>query len=316
MRILLQCLGLVMLALLLAVPASAQATEDASPTQGPASVTIELRLTDGSVVYGVVERETAERLVLRTIAGGVLEVDRAQVLSLKPAIGRVVAGKFWRADSNATRLLFAPTGRSLKKGEGYIGVYEFLLPFVQVGVTDRLTIGAGTPLIFFGDETSRAVWITPKYQFYRGSRTSAAVGVMHFVIFGESSRAGLAYAVTTTGSADNALSVGAGWAYSRYREDGYSPCGFGPPGPSGCTPQHTTKVVGSPVLMVGGERRVHQRVKVMTENYVFEKGGIVAIGVRFLGERLSADLGVFAPITGEDVFALAPIVNFVWTFGR
>jgi hypothetical protein len=144
--------------------------------QEPAPVTVELRLRDGSVIYGVVERETAQRLVLRTLAGGLLDVDRAQVLSLEPAMGRVVAGQFWRADANATRLLFAPTGRSLKKGEGYIGVYEFLLPFVQVGITDRLTIGAGTPLIFFGDETSRPVWVTPKYQFYTGSRTSAAVG--------------------------------------------------------------------------------------------------------------------------------------------
>ena len=173
----------------------------------------------------------------RTLAGGVVEVDRAQILSLEPAIGRVVAGQFWRADSNATRLLFAPTGRSLKKGSGYIGVYQFLLPFVQVGVTDSLSIGAGTPLIFFGDEASRPVWVTPKYQFFRGSKTSAAVGLMHFVIFGENSRAGLAYAVTTTGSDDNALSVGAGWACnSRYREDDYSSCDVGPLSTFGCTP--------------------------------------------------------------------------------
>lgn len=78
-----------------------------------------------------------------------------------------------------------------------------------------------------------------------------------------------------------------------------------------------TKGGVSPVVMVGGERRVSRRVKVVTENYVFNQGGIVSVGVRFLGERLSADLGVFAPISGEEgVFVLAPIVNFVWTFGK
>ncbi|HUE87146.1 MAG TPA: hypothetical protein VMO26_13810 [Vicinamibacterales bacterium] len=309
-----------MLALLFATPAAGQATPDVSAVQAPAPALVELRLQDGSVMYGVVEQETADRLVLRTIAGVVVEVDRAQLASVEPARGRVVAGQFWRTDSNATRLLFAPTARSLRKGEGYIGVYEFLLPFVQVGVTDRLTIGAGTPLIFVGDEDSRPVWLTPKYQVYKGSTTSVALGVMHFVIFGENSRVGLAYTVATTGTDDNAFSVGAGWAYARYREDDSSSCfAAGPPlpgAPLGCTPERTTKVVGSPVLMASGERRVSRRVKVITENYAFKRGGIIAFGVRFIGERLSADLGLFAPVTSEDVFVLAPIVNFVWSFGK
>ena len=91
-----------------------------------------------------------------------------------------MAGEFRPTDSNATRLLFSPTGRSLRKGEGYVGVYEFLLPFVQVGITDRFSMGAGTPLVFFGDESSPPVWLTPKYQFYKDSKNSAAIGVMHF----------------------------------------------------------------------------------------------------------------------------------------
>jgi hypothetical protein len=35
-----------------------------------------------------------------------------------------------------------------------------------------------------------------------------------------------------------------------------------------------------------------------------------------LGERLSADLGIMAPIVSDDTFVLAPIINFVWTFGK
>ena len=132
--------------------------------------------------------------------------------------------EFRPADANATRLLFSPTARSLRTGEGYIGVYEFLLPFVQVGITDRLSMGVGTPLIFFGDDSGRPVWLTPKYQFYKGPRTSAAVGVMPFVIVGENVRFGLAYTVVTTGGDDDALTVGAGWAYARYHEDEYVPC--------------------------------------------------------------------------------------------
>ena len=302
-----------------ATPAKAmQSLPAETGAQAPAPVLFELRLKDGSVVYGTVESEIAGRVVVRTIAGATLEVERSQIASLEPARGRVVNGEFRKADANATRLLFSPTARSLRKGEGYIGVYEFLLPFVQVGLTDRLSIGVGTPLIFFGDESGRPVWLTPKYQFYKGSRTSAAVGVMHFVIVGENARFGLAYTVATMGGDDDALTVGAGWAYARYHEDEYSPCfPTTPAAAAACPgPQRVTKTPGSPIAMVGGEHRVGRRVKLITENYAFKRGAILSAGVRFLGERLSADLGVFAPVTSEDTFVMAPIVNFVWTFGR
>jgi hypothetical protein len=140
---------------------------------------------------------------------------------------------------------------------------------------------------------------------------------MHFFVLGETSRVGLAYAVATTGTDDNAVSIGAGWAYARYRDDDASACPVGPPGMRvPCPSEETTKVVGSPVVMIGGERRLSRHVKIISENYAFEGGGVVSIGVRFLGERLSADLGVFAPVTVEEDLVLAPIVNFVWTFGR
>jgi hypothetical protein len=303
----------------LATPAAATEMLPAeAAAQAPTPVLFELRLKDGSVVYGTVQSETADRVVVRTIAGAILEVERAQIASLEPARGQVVGGEFRPADANATRLLFSPTARSLRRGEGYIGVYEFLLPFVQVGITDRLSIGVGTPLIFFGDESGRPVWLTPKYQFYKGPRTSAAVGVMHFVIVGENVRFGLAYTVATIGGDDDALTVGAGWAYARYHEDEYSPCvPTTPAAAAACPgPQRVTKTPGSPIAMVGGEHRVSRRVKLVTENYAFKRGAILSAGVRFLGERLSADLGVLAPVTGEDTFVLAPIVNFVWTFGR
>jgi hypothetical protein len=288
-------------------------------TQVDTPVIFELRLKDGSVIYGVVQVDTPDRVVLKTIAGATVDVDRTKIAALQPAHGEVVGGEFRPADSNTTRLLFAPTARALKKGDGYIGVYEFLLPFVQVGVTDRLSMGVGTPLIFFSDESGRPIWLTPKYQFYKGSKTTAAAGVMHFVLFGEDARVGLAYMVATTGTDDNAMTAGIGWAYARYHEDRFNDACFGstPVAAMACAqPERTTETSGSAVAMLGGERRVGRRVKVVTENYAFKSGGILSFGVRFLGERLSADLGVFAPVAAGDFTVLAPVVNFVWTFGK
>jgi hypothetical protein len=180
-------------------------------------------------------------------------------------------------------------------------------------------MGIGTPLIFFGDESGRPFWLTPKYQFFKGARTSAAAGVMHFVVVGEDAKVGLAYTVATTGTDDNAVTAGLGWAYARYHEDRFADSCFGstPAAALACAqPTRTTETSGTPVAMLGGERRVSRRVKVVTENYVFQHGAILSAGVRFLGERLSADLGVFTPVVDGGSTVVAPIVNFVWTFGK
>lgn len=195
-------------------------------------------------------------------------------------------------DANTTRLFFAPTGRTLAKGEGYVGVYEAVLPFVQVGITNGITLGGGTPL-FFGLESGHPFWLTPKVAIVRGPRVNVAAGVLHFVNVTDSGSSGIAYGVATVGSPDASITAGAGWTYSSFEDDG-----------------NTTALV-----MVGGERRIGPRLKLMTENYVHEDGGLVCVGVRFLGDRLSADLGLASPI-GEDHLIVFPMVNFVWRFGR
>ncbi|MEY4094404.1 MAG: hypothetical protein RLZZ53_1603 [Acidobacteriota bacterium] len=199
------------------------------------------------------------------------------------------------SDPNSTRLIFGPTGRSLRKGEVYVGVYEVVLPFVQVGVTDRLSIGAGTPLLF-GD-FDRPFWFTPKFKVMERGSTAASVGVMHFLNIDDHANIGVAYGVVTRGGADSSITVGGGAAYARWDvNDG----------------ERDTKA-GAAVLMLGGDHRVAKGVKLVTENYVFRRGGFVSGGVRFFGEKLSADIGLMMPLDTDSVIAL-PIVNIVRRF--
>ena len=255
--------------------------------QSPGTALTELDLTDGSVVYGHVEVSEPDRITFRTLAGSTLQVDRARIRSLQTAEGRIVNGEFQPADPNGTRLFFGPTARSLKRGHGYVSVYEAVLPFVQVGLTDRLSFGIGTPLVF-GDGGDRPVWVSPKVQLYEGGRFSAAVGLLHFTNIGDGS-IGIAYAITTYGTPDSAVSVGLGRGYAR---DGHE---------SGSTT----------LAMIGGEHRISKRVAFVTENYVWSGSGILSAGVRFFGDHLSTDLGLMKPI---DADVVAPVVNFVWTF--
>ncbi|MEO8678168.1 MAG: hypothetical protein ABI665_03925 [Vicinamibacterales bacterium] len=257
----------------------------------PEGETQEMVLADGTRAIGRVERFDGQRLTFRTNAGVVMQVEISQVVALTVVNGRVVNGEFWRADSNPTRLFFAPTGRSLKKGEAYLGVYEVLMPFVQVGLTDRISIGGGTPL-FFIDNSDRPFWLTPKVQVMKRGSVEAAVGVLHISNVGDYS-AGVAYGVVTSGSADSAVTIGVGYAYSR--SDGEEDVG------------------AAPVLMLGGEHRVSRKIKLVTENYIFPSGGLLSGGVRFMGENLSVDLGLVSPLNAGAWIA-APMVNFVWKF--
>lgn len=282
---------LLLVSLLVFLAASAEAQPVRAPViEVPAAgVTQELALNDGSSVIGRVESIGEGRFVFRSTAGVEMTVDVSAVRSLRPATGRIVNGELWREDPNTTRLFFGPTGRSLKKGEVYFGVYEVLLPFVQVGVTDRLSIGGGTPLVF-GD-FDRVFWFTPKFQVMREGSLTAAVGLMHFFNVDEAST-GIAYGAVTKGSTDSAVTVGLGYAYARIDNDD----------------------AGSGVVMIGGEHRMSKRIKLVTENYAFKGGGFASGGLRFFGGKLSADLGLVLPLFEDEGLVVFPMINIVRKF--
>jgi len=274
-----------------ALPASGQRGSEAprAVQAAPPGIEQELTLKDGTRAIGRVEQVDGERVVFRTISGTVIETSASQISSLRTIEGRRVGGTFYRADPNPTRLFFGPTGRGVPAGGGYVGVYEVVFPFVQVGLTDRISIGGGTPLIF-GEGSAHPFWITPKVQVLAGGRTQAALGVMHFLNVGDGNL-GIAYGAVTHGSTDSALTVGAGYAYVR----------------------SSGEIDGAGVLMLGGEHRVSRRIKVISENYIFTGLGLASVGVRFIGERLSADVGLVVPLGAEERVVF-PIVNFVWQF--
>ena len=190
--------------------------------------------------------------------------------------------------SDGTRLIFGPTARALPAGQVYFGVYEFLMPFVQVGVTDRFSLGGGTPLFFGIDESHRPFWITPKLQIVHHEGTDVAVGAIHVAGL-DGGGGGVGYLVMTHGGDAGSFTAGAGLAYA---SDGGR----------------------APVFMVGGEREMRRGLRFITENYVWENGqGLATGGVRFYGGRLSADVGLGVPIGVGEMFAF-PVLNFVYKF--
>lgn len=194
-------------------------------------------------------------------------------------------------EPSRTRLLVGPTGRALEQGQFYVDFSGFVGgPFVQVGITDRLSLGAGTPVLIPGIRPGDAVVVTPKVQVYSGASVAASIGVLQFA-GSKVAPGGIAYAVVTRGSFDAAVTGGVGFTYSSLRQ---------------------AAGARRPLVMLGGEKRIAPRVKVITESYAGLGGGLVSGGVRFMRGHGTLDLGV-ATLVGADRPLYAPIFRFAWS---
>jgi len=187
-----------------------------------------------------------------------------------------------------TRLFYGPTARTLPAGSAYVGVYELILPFVQIGVTDRISIGGGTPLWFGFEEGTRPFYITPKIQIANTGRTQVAVGAMHAFVSGFDG-GGVAYGVVTTGDADKSITASTGVYYAG-------------------------GAVRGVIVSVGGERRITNRIRFITENAISQAGfGMISGGTRFMGRHWSADAALWTPL-GVGLVRPFLLANFAYAF--
>jgi hypothetical protein len=252
----------------------------------PEGQLVELVLTDGSELVGRVQ-EAGDPFRFVLVSGLELTIPMANVRSISQASGVVEDGEYWRVDPNRTRLFFGPTGKTLPQGDGYLAVYEIFIPFIGVGISDSFLLAAGTPLIF-GEGISRPFWVAPKLRVFSSERTQASVGVLAVSV--EDETAGMLYGVITNGDQKNSVTAGIGYGFVE------------------------GDLADRPAIMVGGESRVGRGLKVVTENYLFPgEGGLLSVGPRFFGRKLTADLGLVVPLGVGDIVVL-PLVNFVYNF--
>jgi hypothetical protein len=281
-------------------PAGAQTFDQPAP----ADTLYELRHLSGTRSIGWIAAERGDTIVFRTLDGGEWRLDR-RTAPLRRARGRVVEGEFWREDQNHSRLLFAPTGRSLHQGQAYFGLYV-IVPFLGYGLTDDLTLAGGIPP-FGGELANTPFWIAPKLSVMREPGREVAVGAV-YAQFPEidwnddwdspdptparTYRASIVYAVGTFGSEDQAFHLGTGVA--RYG---------------------TTDPVLRVPVMVGGEYRISRRWKWISENWILAPDGmLVSLGMRSIGERWTWDFALAAFPTEENV-PYIPLFSFSYAFG-
>lgn len=262
----------------------------------PSDKVVAIELRDGSRLVGRVLSEDEISLKVQTTGGLEITVPRSSIVSMGPAgEGGATSG----VDPNYSRLMFGPTARPLRKGDGYFADYELLFPGVAYGLTDNITLGGGFSTIPGIGLSDQVFYISPKLGFELGPRASVAVGGLFAGVSSEldddfQNTLRIAYAVGTFGPPRHSATIGLGAANA-----------------GGET---------TPLLMLGGVATLSRHMALVAESWVsLEEPDLstqpIGVAVRFFSTKLSADVGVI--LIGElleEGFPL-PWISVTYHFG-
>jgi hypothetical protein len=305
-------------AVLVSLPFTAAAESAPSGVQAAETSSAEvvtIRLKDGSSLRARIVAEDADQLKIVTASGLAMDVPRGTVERIDH--GSETGPR--PSDSNCTRLLFSPTGRPLRKGEGYFSDHYVIFPGVAYGVTDNISLGGGlsvVPGLGLGDQLYYGTVRVGKQfsdRFAISGGVLAARGGE-----GETDTLGLGFAMATLGRPDKSLTLGAGVARTVQEEYYYTPGTRTSPGVGG----YRNKSLYTPVIMVGGTVRLSPHMAFVSENWLILKDDFklseqpFALGLRFLGDKLTADVGLV--LVGEVIEEGLPVpwLSVTYHFGK
>jgi hypothetical protein len=277
-------------------PAAAAPAPPAAPPGPQPGQEVVLVLKDGQRLKGKLVSQDASGVTIES-SGARMQFPAASIQAVAVP-GSDAAEGAWPRDPNRTRYLYSPSGFMLRQGEGYLSQTELLLTTVGFGLTDWLTLQAGTilPWVIYepstmpftvalkvGGSVSRYVHLAGGFQAF------AAPGLA-------TGAAGLVFGTVTLGTEDLHLGVSAGPPFA---------LGSG------------TSELGQVVVSVSGNWRVSRAIALVSENWFAQVDGstewIGGAAVRFIGDRLGVDAG-FLFTTGTSF--PVPWLDFTWHWGK
>ena len=141
--------------------------------------------------------------------------------------------------------------------------------------------------------SDQLIILSPKIGINSDGPIEFAVGGMFITVpVDDPVTVGIINAMGTIGSDDKSLTLGLGYGYA----DG--------------------KLGDKPAVILGGEWRFSRKISFVSENWMLPgvNDAIISYGLRFFGEKFSADIA-FANILDEDaIFPGIPYVGLVWNF--
>lgn len=244
--------------------------------------------------HGTIYSIVTDTLNIVTPGGIRVAVPDQTIDHMENIANEIRMGGFYRADPNTSRLLFAPTGRTLKSGAGYLADYYVFFPTLAFGITDYFTLSGGMSILPGAD--SQVLYFAPKLSIPLAENIDAGTGLLYLAIPEEEDDLSLGYGVVTFGGVLQSLTLGVGVPL-------------------------TQETDGMVVLVVGGEKQVSNSVKLLTENWIFtgdDSFTMLSGAVRFFGDRLAVDLALLTTVEAfeGDGFPFLPWVDFSYSFGH
>ncbi len=288
----------------------------------PPANEVVITLTDGGRLVGTIVREDEATLTLRTTSGLELPLARGAIQKVDPAspsapsaLGSPAPTVAELSDPNDTRLMFAPTGRPLGKGNGYFSDHYVIFPGFAYGLTDNVSVSGGVSIVPGLSLNEQVLYVSSTVGWRLPNKTAFSLGGL-YATGSEASEAGaLLFGVGSFGSSDRSLSVGLGLAATRNEEyyfdenDDY------------VRTERQWSWRDAPIVMLGGTFRVGKRLSLVTESWLILGQDFrlseqpFGLALRFFGERLSVDLGVvLVADVIEEGFPI-PWLSFSYHFG-
>lgn len=284
--------------------ASAQQPKQSFPTDAVLSVS----LKDGTILVGRIAEEDVTHLTVLTLEGLTIRIPRSSIVSMRET-APPAAGQFTRSDPNYSRLMFAPTARPLRRGDGYFSDHYVAFPGVAYGITDHFSLSGGMSIVPFVGLDEQVFYASPKIGFEVSEKLARGAGAAYAGGGGEGG-VGIAFALATVGRPEKSFTAGIGFAGSRESEYDIRMR----------ISRDVWKWRDKPILMLGGSVQLSNSVALVSENWLLlgEKLSDQPFGValRFFGDRISADVGmIFVGEVIEEGFPV-PWLSFSYHFGR
>ncbi len=283
-------------------PASASASakskrslEDSlkKPAEGHIQI---LYMKNGSRFVGSIVKIAEDKIRFETNVG-TLDIDIPKIKKILEVPETAIKnGKYWFPDPNHTRLYFAPTGRTLGKGNGFFHDIYLFFPGFAYGVTDFLDIGGGVSIFPGVDAENQLFYLAPKVGLGGKGNFHLAAGAFilsspSFMDEGEGVFTAL-YAAGTVGPPGKSFTLGLG--YARVGD------GWG----------------DKPLVFVGGDFRLSRRLSFVTENWLIPglKSPLLSYGFRFFSRKMTVDLAFYNIVGEGSFFPGFPYIAFVYSF--
>jgi hypothetical protein len=172
---------------------------------------------DGTTIIGTFVKDEAGNIYISELDGKETYIPRVMVAQIHELTDdNFKNGEYWFPNLHDSRYFFSPSAFGLAQGEGYYGHSYWVMWQAQYGITDELSIGAGTTLL--GIPSS----LNAKYSFNIKEDLNAALGwfwVGDLFYGSNESILNMPYAVVTKGSKENNITLGVAYNLATPFED-------------------------------------------------------------------------------------------------